>query len=171
MSTSASSAGLSALPLTWGNYRDRSIAGLVFAITGAVHVQGTNTYSLPVLLVGVTAVGIGWGIMPARGWRRVIAAILGIANAAALLAGPVAVWTCAFALLAWLLVRHRPPLSYLTLLFPVANGLILPRLFEDYQWMPLCLAISLAVVVASAWIASLIADSRRRPSPSAAADR
>lgn len=159
------------LPLTWGRADDRRIAGLVLAITGAVHVQGTNTYSLPVLLVGVVAIAVGWGIMPARGWRRIIAAVLGIANAAALLAGPVAVWTCAFALLAWLLVRHRPLRSYLTLLFPVANGLILPRLFEDYRWMPLCLSISLAVVVASAWLAGLIADSRRRPSPPAAAGR
>jgi hypothetical protein len=169
MPTSASTRA--SLPLTWGSFRGRSIAGLVLAITGAVHVQGTNTYSLPVLLVGVVAVAVGWGIMPARGWRRLIAAPLGIANAVALLAGPVAVWTCAFALLAWLLVRQRPPLSYLALLFPIANGLVLPRLFEDYGWMPLCLAISLAVVVASAWIAGLIADSGRRPSPPAAAGR
>lgn len=159
------------LQLTWGDYADRYLAGLWLAIAGALHVQGSNTYALHPMLVGAVGVIVGWSILPASGWRRIVAALLAIGNTAALLAGPIAMWTFTFALLAWLIVRHRPLRSYLVLLLPLANGFILPRLFEDYRWMPLCLGVSLAVVVASAWLARMIAVGVSRPSRSPAPPR
>lgn len=159
------------LPLTWGGYADRTVAGLWLAFAGALHVQGANAYALHLMLVGTTAVVVGWSILPAAGWRRIIAAALAIANTAALLAGPIAMWTFTFALLAWLIVRHRPLRSFVVLLLPLANGFVLPRLFEDYRWMPLCLAISLGVVVASAWLARMIAVGVPPPSRPAAPPR
>jgi hypothetical protein len=160
-----------ALPLTWGHYADRCVIGLGLAIVGGLHVQGANTYALHPMLVGAIASIVGWSILPAQGWRRILAAALATGTTGALLAGPIAMWTFALAMLAWLVVRHRPLRSYVVLLFPLANGFILPRLFEDYRWMPLCLAISLGVVVASAWIARLIAVGVREPSRPTAPDR
>src|SRR5688500_14657294 len=90
------------LPLVWGRYGDRYAVGLALAVAGAVHMQGANTYTLPFLFVGAATVVLGWAVLPARGWRRVLAAVLGVANAAALLVGPVAMWAFVFALLAWL---------------------------------------------------------------------
>ena len=54
-------------------------------------------------------------------------------------------------------MRHRPLRSYITVLFPIANGFIVPQFFEEYDGMPLALAISMVVFVASAWLARLIA--------------
>lgn len=150
------------LQLTWGAYADRYLAGLWLAITGALHVQGSSVYVLHPMLVGTVGGIVGWSILPASGWRRIVAALLGTGTTAALLAGPIAMWTFILALLAWLIVRHRPLRSYIVLLLPLASGLILPRLFEDYRWMPLCLAISLTVVVASAWLARMIAVGANR---------
>lgn len=159
------------LPLTWGVYPDRYLTGLWLAITGTLHVQGSNTYALHPMLVGAVGGIVGWSILPASGWRRIVAALLATGTTAALLAGPVAMWTVTLAVLAWLLVRHRPLRGYIVLLLPLANGFILPRLFEDYRWMPLCLAISLGVVVASAWLARAIAVGVRGPGPSTASSR
>lgn len=124
--------------------------------------QGANTYTLPFLFVGAATVLLGWAVLPARGWRRIVGGLLAVIHAVSLLVGPVAMWTFVFALLAWLIVRHRPLSSYVTLLFPIANGLIVPRLFEDYAWMPVALSISTAVLVASAWLARVIAESGAR---------
>ena len=66
--------------------------------------------------------------------------------------------------LLWLCVRHRPLRSYITVLFPIANGFIVPQFFEEYDGMPLALAISMAVFVASAWLARLIARQGDNPS-------
>jgi hypothetical protein len=62
-------------------------------------------------------------------------------------------------------VRHRPVTAYLTVLFPVANGFIIPQFFNEYSGMPLALVISMAVFVGSAWLARLIAQSARAPAP------
>jgi hypothetical protein len=77
-------------------------------------------------------------------------------------------WTLTVPYLCWLLVRHRPLRSYVTVVFPIACGVIIPLYFQEYSGMAFALAISMAVFVASAWLARFIASLlpvSRNPSP------
>jgi len=147
------------LPLKWGHYTDRYCAGLVLIIAGAVHLQGANNYTLFILLIGTIATVIGWSIMPAKGWRRMVVGLPAVSQIWIMLTGPMSMWTLAIPLLCWLIVRHRPLISYLALIIPVANGIVLTRFYQEYSSMPQALAISAVVLVASAWVAQLIAQS------------
>ena len=147
------------LPLKWGHYADRYCAGLVLIIAGAVHLQGANNYTLIILLIGTTATVVGWSIMPAKGWRRMIVALPAVSQIWIMLTGPMSMWTLAIPLLCWLIVRHRPLISYLALIIPIANGIVLTRFYQEYSSMPQALAISAVVLVAAAWVAQLIAQS------------
>lgn len=151
----------SLIPLTWGTYRERYLAGLLLIVAGTLALQGSNIYAVWFFVLGPVALIIGWSIMPARGWRRVLGATLGALQAVTLLAGPQAVWTLSLALALWLCVRHRPARSYVTVLFPIASGVILAQFFEEYGGMPLALALSALVLVGSAWLARLIAKQGR----------
>ena len=156
-----------ALPLRWGSYTDRYLAGLLLIVSGGLQLQGSNTWTLALLLIGTVAHATGWAIMPALGGRRLLAVVPATAQLWILLAGPLAVWTLVVPYLCWLLVRHRPARSYITVLLPLANGVVLPRFFTEYSGMPAALAISMAVVVASAWLARFIASRPQRTRPAA----
>ncbi len=145
------------LPLHWGSYRERYAIGLILIVGGAIQLQGSNTYTLLLLLIGTAAHITGWSIMPARGWRRLAVIVPATAQIWLSLTGPQSMWTLAIPYACWLLVRHRPALAYLTVLLPVANGVIMVRVFSDYSGMPLALAISMSVFVGAAWLARLIA--------------
>lgn len=151
-----------ALVLRWGHYNDRYVLGLVLIIGGGIQLEGSNTWTLPLLLIGTIAHATGWAIMPARGWRRMLAVVPATGQLWLLLTGPLSVWTFVIPYLCWLLVRHRPARSYITVLFPLANAFVLPRFFTEYSDMLPALAISLAVFVASAWLARMIAASPER---------
>lgn len=146
------------LPLTWGRYEDRYLWGLVLILSGSIGLQASNTYTNFFLLQGATVFVVGWSIMPSRGWRRILVIAPATGQLWLLLTGPLSVWTLVVPYLAWLLVRHRPLRSYLTVLFPIANGIVLPRFFVEYSGMLPALVISLAVLAASAWIARLLAS-------------
>jgi hypothetical protein len=146
-----------ALPLNWGTYSDRYGWGLTLIVGGGIHLQGSTTYTLTFLLVGTSALALGWGIMPAGGGRRIAATLLGLLTQWLLLTGPQSMWVLVALLLAWLIVRHRPWPSYAALAMPLAYGFIAPRLFEEYRWMPVALGLGLAIVIAAAWIARAIA--------------
>ena len=154
----------SLLPLHWGTYRERYLLGMVLIIGGTIQLQGSNTYTNPFLLVGTTATAIGWSVMPARGWRRLLVVVPATAQIWLLLTGPLSVWTLVVPYLCWLVVRHRPASSFVTVVFPLANGVIVPQFVHEYSGMPVALVISMAVFVGSAWLARLIAP---LPSPSA----
>jgi len=153
----------SQLRLNWGSYRERYVFGLMLIVGGAIQLQGSNTYTLPLLLIGTAAHITGWSIMPSRGWRRLAVIVPATAQIWLLLTGPQSVWTLAVPYLCWLLVRHRPRAAYLTVLLPIANGIIIPQFISEYSGMLPALAISMAVFVGSAWLAWLIAA---HPSPS-----
>ncbi len=76
-----------------------------------------------------------------------------------MLTGPLSMWTLVIPLLCWLIVRHRPLISYVVLALPIANGIVLTRFFQEYSSIPEALAISFVVVVLAAWLARLIAQS------------
>lgn len=158
----------SLLHLNWGTYRDRYLWGIILIVGGAIQLQGSNTYTLPLLLIGTIAHATGWAIMPARGWRRLLVVVPATGQIWLLLTGPLSMWTLVVPYLCWLLVRHRPARAYLTALLPLANGVIIPRLFTEYSGMPTALAISMAVFVGAAWLAFALARPRRSlRSPSA----
>jgi len=146
------------LPLRWGDYNDRYVFGIVLIVGGGIQLQGSNTWTLGFLLVGVLAHVVGWSILPARGWTRLVAVVPATAELWLLLAGPLAVWTLVIPYLCWLLVRGRPGRSYLTALLPLANGVILPRFFTEMSGMLPALVITLTVFVGSAWLARAIAS-------------
>lgn len=150
------------LPLRWGNYTDRYLIGLVLIVGGGIQLQGSNTWTLPLLLIGTAAHATGWAILPATGWRRIVAVVPATGQLWLLLTGPLSVWTLVVPYLCWLLVRHRPARSYFTGVLPLASGVILPQFFREYSGMLPALAISLAVLVGSAWLARMLAASPAR---------
>lgn len=146
------------LPLRWGTYRGRYLAGLLLIVGGGLALQGSNTWILILLLQGTIAHAVGWLIIPANGWRRIVAVLPASAQLWLLLTGPLSVWTLVLPYISWLVVRHRPLRSYVTALLPLANGVILPLYFREYSDMVPALAISMTVFVASAWLARAIAS-------------
>ena len=156
------------LSLRWGTYQGRFLAGLLLIVGGAVQLQGSNTWTLPLLWIGTTAHIVGWSIMPARGWRRMIVIVPATVQIWLLLAGPASVWMFVIPYLCWMLVRHRPARSYLTVLLPLANGFIIPQFTMEYSGMPVALAVSMTVFVGAAWLARLIAVGAQTPSTSSA---
>lgn len=149
------------LRLRWGNYTDRYLIGLVLIIGGGIQLSGSNDYAPWPLLIGTVAHAVGWSILPARGWRRIVAVGPGIAQIWLMLAGPLAVWAFSITYVCWLLVRHRPLRSYLTLAFPIANGVILPYFFIEYSGMLWAMLISMCVFIGAAWLARALATTRR----------
>ncbi len=154
----------SAIPLRWGTYRGRRLAGLVFIVSGLLGLQGANPHILYLLLLGTTFHTVGWAIMPSQGWRRLLVAAPNIAVIWLLLTGPQSVWMLTVPYLSWLLVRQRPLRSYLSFVFVLIGGITLPQFFQEYSAMPWALLISAAVLTASAWVARYLAATVKTPS-------
>lgn len=157
-----------ALPLRWGTHGRRSLAGLALIVAGAIGLQAATPHILYFLLAGTVAHSAGWAIMPSRGWRRVAVAMPCVAVIWVLLTGPQSVWALAIPYLAWLLVRHRPLRSYVTVVFVIAAGVALPQFFAEYQDMLPALASMAVVLFASGWLARFIAQGGSVPSKFAA---
>jgi hypothetical protein len=160
------------LPLRWGAARERTVGGGILIVSGAVAIAGWDNFVPLLLLAGLLAHLAGWSIMPAEGWRRVVAAVISTPAVFALLTGPRFIWVLALPYLGWLLVRHRPLRSYPTLTFVLAGAVIVSRLFPDYSGMLPALGIEAGVIVASAWVAGAVAatrnggpDTQRPPRP------
>ena len=147
-----------ALPLRWGHYNDRYVLGIVLIVGGGVELQGSNTWTLPFLLIGTLAHAVGWSILPALGRTRLLAVVPATGQLWLMLTGPLSVWTLVVPYACWLLVRGRPLRSYVTVLLPLANGFVVPLFFTEYSGMLPALVISLAVFVGAAWLARAIAS-------------
>ena len=149
-----------ALPLRWGTYTDRYLGGLALIVAGAIGLQGGNPYfGLPMAL-GTLAHAVGWWILPSAGWRRIWAVVPSLAAIWILLAGPAMVGLLAIPFTAWLLVRHRPPVTLLLGLVVLSVGVALRSVFAEYVGMLPALAIMGVVLVACAWLARLASASR-----------
>lgn len=152
------------VPLRWGTYRGRYLAGVGLIVSGLICVQGANvTFGLP-LGLGAGAHVIGWWIMPAAGWRRIWAVLPSLVAALILLIGPAGVAILAAPLASWLLVRHRPAITFVLPVLLFAIGMGLREFFSEYSAMLPALGIMGALLVAFAWSARLIAASRLLPS-------
>ena len=151
------------LPLRWGTTRDRTIQGGILIVSGAVAVAGSDTYVLLLLLAGLLAHVAGWSVMPADGWRRVVAVVISTPAVLLLLTGPRFIAVLVLPYIGWLLVRHRPLRSYPTVIFVLAGAVILARLYPDYSGMLPALGIEFAVMVGSGLAARAVATTRSAP--------
>lgn len=152
------------LPLRWGVYRDRTLLGLLLIAGGLIHLQSASTTNLVPLAVGSSAHAIGWFIMPARSWRRLLPVLPSLGCVWLLLTGPQAVWTLTFSYLGWLLVRHRPWRTLITVGPVLLNGVLAIVLWQEYWGMLPALAISAVVLAGCAWWAAAM-DRRRASAP------
>jgi hypothetical protein len=150
--------------LRWGGYRTRYLLALVLIVAGALLVQAGSAYAGYFIGIGFGAHVVGWLILPSRGVRRVIIAVPSAICASAPLIGSLATVLLVLCLLAWLWARQRPALSYIVLVFPLFCGVVLHQIYPQYGDGGIVVAVSLAVLVGSAWLASLIARTRRIPS-------
>jgi hypothetical protein len=148
-------------PLRWGTARARTLGGGILIVAGAVAIAGWDTFvPPPFLLAALVAHVAGWSVMPADGWRRVVAVTISTPAVLLLLTGPRFIGVLVLPYVGWMLVRHRPLRSYPTLTFVLAGAVIVARLFSDYSGMLPALGIEFAVIVASAWVASAVARTR-----------
>ena len=154
-----------ALPLRWGSAGERTVQGGILIVSGAVAIAGSDTYVLLLLLAGLLAHVAGWSMMPADGWRRVVAIVISTPAVLLLLTGPRFIGVLVLPYIGWLLVRHRPLRSYPTVIFVLAGAVIVARLFPDYSGMLPALGIEFAVIVASALAARAVAGTRKPAIP------
>ncbi|SDS20409.1 hypothetical protein [Microterricola viridarii] len=145
-----------ALPLRWGSYNARLVAGASAILLGVASVLFTSTYSLPFLAVGSLLQMAGWIVLPARGWRRLVALMPALFVSWLMLAGSdFAVFTTVI-LAGWLLVMQRPPLAWITLALPLAAGLACSVWFASYEQNWAVFALSGVAVLIGARLARRI---------------
>jgi hypothetical protein len=150
-------------PLRWGGASTRAMGGGILIVAGAVAVAGgggTTNYALWSLVMGVLVHVAGWSVMPADGWRRVVAVLVSTPAVFLLLTGPRFIGVLVLPYIGWMLVRHRPARSYPTVIFVLAGAVIVARVFPDYDGMLPALAIEFLVIVGSAWAARAVAGTK-----------
>jgi hypothetical protein len=157
----------SRIPLRWGTWAGRSWGGLSLIIGGGVAIAGSSAahppFTLLLAVAGTAAHVLGWCILPAKGWRRVVVVIPSTAAMFALLSGPRYLTGVTVALLAWYLVRQRPLRVWPMAAFAIATGVVLARIFPDYDGMLIASAVALFVTVGAAWAARAVHAATTRP--------
>ncbi|MHC5797642.1 hypothetical protein ACVXZ4_15950 [Lacisediminihabitans sp. FW035] len=150
----------SLLELRWGRYRPRYVGAIVLILAGALVLQAGSAYADYLILIGFVSHIAGWAILPARGGPRAAVAVPSALLVGSLLLGSVAAVLLVGPLAFWLMVRQRPARSYLATLLPLVSGLALARLYPQYGDGAIVVAVSLVVIVASAWLARAVARPR-----------
>lgn len=159
------------VPLRWGSYRFRYVAALALLFAGGLLAQATSAYATYLLYIGMTVHVLGWWILPSRGWRRFWMSLLSATVMLVLLTGGPSSAALVIPLAGWLYVRQRRAVCYLVLLAPFAAGVILGQVFPQYGYGAIVIAVAGAVLVGSAWLARLIANSGQTPSHTPASAR
>ncbi len=145
------------LPLRWGHYRDRVLAGLVLIVAGLVHLQAASTLNLLPLAVGTAAHVVGWLILPASVGRRLAPAGPSALVVWLLLTGPQSMWALLVPFVGWLVARHRPWRSYLAVTPVLLYGVLAIAVFREYDQQLIALALAGVVLCGSAWWAAALA--------------
>ena len=155
------------IPLRWGGWAGRSWGGLWLIVGGGVAIAGSSAANPPFTLflaaAGTAAHVLGWCILPAKGWRRIVVAVPSTAAMVALLSGPGYLTGVTVSLLAWFLVRQRPLRVWPMAAFAVATGVVLARIFPDYDGMLVASAVAFFVAVGAAWAARAVHAASTRP--------
>lgn len=151
------------LPLRWGTWAGRSWGGLWLIVSGGVAIAGSSAVAIWLAALGAAAHLAGWAVLPSRGWRRVVVLVPSAFAMFALLPGPGYLAVLVVPFLCWLLVRHRPLRVYPMAAFVIATGIVLARLFPDYDGMPIASVVALLVMVGAAWAARAVHAATARP--------
>jgi hypothetical protein len=144
------------LPLRWGTHDERVAIGLTLIAGGLAHLQAASTTNLWPLAVGSVAHTLGWLLLPARAWRRLLPIAPSLGTVWLLLSGPQALWTLAVPYLGWLLARDRPWLSLITLGPVLLTGVAAVVVWREYDGMIAALALGAVVTVGCAWWAAAL---------------
>jgi hypothetical protein len=161
----------SLLPLRWGGYRSRYTAALTLLVAGGLLAQAASAYATYLLYAGLTAHLLGWWILPGRGWRRFWMSLPSALVMLVLLTGGPSSAALVVPLAGWLYVRQRPARCYLVLLAPFIAGVVLGQVFPQYGHGAVVVTVASAVLVGSAWLARLLANSGQTPSHEPASAR
>jgi hypothetical protein len=153
----------SRLALRWGAWGTRSWGGLALIVGGGAAIAGTTAPTAWLAVVGVAAHMLGWSVMPAKGWRRVAVLLPSTFAMATLLSGPTYLSVLVIPFLCWLLVRHRPLRVWPMAAFVVAAGIVLARIFPDYNGMLTALGVMAGILVGAAWAARAVHAASTRP--------
>jgi hypothetical protein len=145
------------LPLRWGGYRSRLIAGGSLLAVGALLIVQTTAYTTTLGWLGAVVHLVGWVILPARGGRRSIAAPASLLSFVLMLIGPPLVWLTAIPLALWLLVRERPGIAYVLVPLPALCTAVALVVFGAFVPKVALFVVVLAVAVLCAWAARGIA--------------
>ena len=154
------------LSLRWGSYTSRYLCGLALITSSTVGILGANTYTVYLLVAAIAAHVAGWVVLPAAGIRRSWIAVPSLGAIFALLTGPQSVPGLTAVLLAWLIARHRPALSYVVVLPAVVVGLLLAGSFRDFGDMPLAFGVMAVATIGCAWLGRALAPFRFKRIPS-----
>ena len=147
-------------PQRWGRRADRIWLGLALVVAGAVAIAGSNVFVLWLGALGVLAHVTGWALLPADGWRRIVAAAVSTPMALLLLAGPHYLGVLVVSYLAWLLARHRPPRAWITAVFPAAGAAVVGAMTPATGGVVPALGLMGAVLIGSAWVAAYLSSGR-----------
>ena len=153
----------SRLALRWGSWTGRSWGGLTLIVGGGAAIAGTTASTAWLAAAGIVAHVIGWSVMPASGWRRLVVVAPSTFAMVALLSGPTYLTVLVIPFLAWLLVRHRPLRVWPMAAFVVAAGVVLARVYPDYSGMLPALGVVAGILVGSAWAARAVHAATTRP--------
>jgi len=159
----------------WGGFRWRYLVGLTLIVAGAALTNLISTYTLWFLYLGPAVQLIGWLVLPGALWRRVFVLLPCLVAALVLVAGPDFVGAYAVLLAGWLFARHRPVLSYVTVLPVIVLSFVLKAVLNDYDQNWIGLLCGALATVAGAWAGAGLAGWRmrrraaRRPAPLQAA--
>lgn len=143
----------SLLGLRWGRYRSRLTGGWFLIVAGGTAIAGgaaSSPFANFLLYAGSIAHVTGWAVLPAAGWRRVLALVPSTLVMWALLAGPGWLAVLVLPYSGWLLVRHRPLASYPTVTFVLAAAVLVAQTFPSYSAMLPALGIMAVTMLLSA---------------------
>lgn len=152
-----------ALPLRWGGYRSRQLAGLVLICLGGLLILPANAATVELAFVGSAIHGAGWLILPAPGWRRVWAVGPSLLALWLTILGARTLFLLAVPLLLWLVVRRRRLPSYGVVALPVLANFLGLSWFGPFD-RPSILALGVTAVVIGAWLAALATRLLKDPS-------
>jgi hypothetical protein len=144
------------LPLQWSRYRARQAAGVALIVLGAGLFAPTTAYTLPLGTLGAAAHVLGWLVLPAPGWRRLLGAGAGLATLLLLLLGSQLAWLVAVLLALWFLVRRRPARVYPLVLAPAVVGFLMAQVEGPFGSRAGAVTVAGFAAIAAAWTAAVL---------------
>jgi len=151
------------LQLRWGGYRSRQLAGLALVCIGGLLILPANAATVDLAFLGSAIHVAGWLILPAPGWRRVVAAGPSLIALWSTILGARTLFILAVPLLLWLIVRRRRLPSYPVVALPVLANLAGLSWFGIFDRPPL-VTLCVGAVVTGAWLAVLVSRLLKEPS-------